>query len=111
MRFALRRLLVLACVTHMPLAIGDELTRNLCEQQIREIVAKRFGQTVESVEFRFRPYTSRGGYFRISEALAYPVECPGWHYFEVHGDAYLCDGDVNRRSRAPVLYRSSGDGC
>ena len=90
---------------------GGELPNNLCEGQVREIVRKRFAQEVQRVEFRFRPYTSRGGYFRISEAHAYPVECPGFHYFEVHGDTYLCDGDVNDTSRAMVFYRSSGEGC
>ncbi len=94
-----------------PGSASSELTNNLCEAQVREIVAKRFGQQVARVEFRFRPYTSRGGYFRTSDALAYPEECPGYHYFEVHGDRYLCDGDVNQVSRAMVFYRSSGDGC
>ena len=91
---------------------SDGIKNNLCSAQIEEIVAKRFGQQVERIEYRFKPYQSRrGGFFEHSEALAYVQECGGYHFFNIYGDEYFCDGDVNRFPRAAVIYRSSGDGC
>ena len=94
-------------------ASAQESSGNVCEDQIRQALAERFGQTVNRIEFRYRGTgPADGGFFNFSQAVVFPNECPGYHFFELNADDYACErqtytGKVPRLA----MYRSSGDGC
>ena len=99
------------CLAHA--AGAQDGSGNVCEDQIRKVLADRFGQSVGRIEFRYRSSApADGGFFNFSQAIVYPNECPGYHFFELNADDYACErqtylGEVPRFA----MYRSSGDGC
>jgi hypothetical protein len=97
----------------LPLAATAQQSDNVCEDQIRNFVARNFAQTVTRVDFRYEELNPSPREARIlTQALAYVEECPGYHFFEVIGDDYTCERQA-RIGRIPnlIIYRSSGDGC
>ena len=110
--WAARAVAVLAAAA-LPTLAAAQGSGNVCEDQIRKIVASKFGQTVSRVEFRYQTNLQTGsGQMMLSQALAYPAECPGWHFFDVLGDDFTCERQAGAGQAATLVnYRSSGDGC
>ena len=110
----MRRTLAVLLGAAVTVAAGaQESAGNVCEDQIREVLADRFGQTVGRIEFRYRGMSpSDGGFFAFSQAIVYPNECPGYHFFELNADDYACERQTYT-GKVPrfAMYRSSGDGC
>ena len=92
---------------------AEQPGEGVCEAQIRAIVDGRFGQTVESIEFRYRGISpADGGFFAFSQAIVHPNECPGYHFFELNADQYACEQQAHLGTVPNyAMYRSSGDGC
>ena len=94
-------------------ASAQEGGGNVCADQIRKVLADRFGQTVARIEFRYRGMApADGGFFNFSQAIVYPNECPGYHFFGLNADDYACERQTyTGKEPRFAMYRSSGDGC
>lgn len=85
-----------------------------CRVQIEEYVRSHFHQTVSRIDFDFvfdnRAVGSGDG--PKSAAIAYVVECPGYHVFEVFATDFRCDAHAHV-GNVPnyIMYRTSEDGC
>ena len=106
---------VLAALLAAPAAAQDVTSGNICARQIGDYLARNHGQTVTAIEFRYvdRLGGSRREPRTLTQAVAQVAECPGYHFFEVLGNEYVCERQSRQlgMERNLVLYRSSGDGC
>ena len=95
-------------------AADDATSGNVCAQQIGDYLARNNGQTVTAIEFRYveRRGGSRSEPRTLTQAVVQVAECPGYHFFEVTGNQYVCELQAHIGSVPNyVIYRSSGDGC
>ena len=102
---------VLALVSSSTSVAADD-DRNVCAQQISDIVSERFGHTVKSIEFRYMEQKSLDSIWNVSQAIVLVNECPGYHFFEINGDDFTCERQAHI-GKVPIYvwYRSSGEGC
>ncbi len=105
---------ILAALLAAPAGAADVTSGNVCAKQIGDFLSSNRGQTLTAVEFRYvdRLGGSRREPRTLTQAVAQVAECPGYHFFEVLGNEYVCERQSQVGSeRNLVLYRSSGDGC
>ena len=96
----------------LPATAVGQSTGNVCEDAIRSYIERNYGQTVARVEFRYQTnLQTGGGQMMLSQAVAFPNECPGYHFFDVVGDDFRCERQSGRDGSSLIIYRSSGDGC
>lgn len=91
--------------------VGQEAQYGVCEQQLIEDVASRFGQNITEIDWSLQTSRdSRAGY--TSQALVYTDGCPGYHVYEIFGKEYDCFHRAHiGKVRNYIRYRSSGGGC
>ena len=83
-----------------------------CGEQVAAYIAQRFGQTVHTIDYRWRERKSLGSIWNTSSAVAYVHECPGFYYFTINATRYDCE-DQYHYGTIPnyALYRSANAGC